>query len=144
MARSAAVLVSIVLAVSGCSTSAESAEPAAANPAPPPGLLQPPAARGGGSEDLDSRVQMAVSILATRLGVAEQDIRVVTAERVTWPNGSAGCPRPGMSYTQALVDGYRVVLGYGSGEYHYHGRKGADPFYCERPEEPSRGGIQDR
>jgi hypothetical protein len=38
------------------------------------------------------------------------EILVVRAESVTWPDGSLGCPEPGMMYTQALVDGYQVVL----------------------------------
>ena len=34
---------------------------------------------------------------------------VVQVEEVTWPDGSLGCPQPGMAYTQALVPGYRVT-----------------------------------
>ena len=34
----------------------------------------------------------------------------VSAAAVTWSDGSAGCPEPGMMYTQALVPGYRIVL----------------------------------
>ena len=49
--------------------------------------------------------------LARRLGVDPDDLEVISAEEVTWPDGSLGCPEPGMSYTQALVDGSKVVLG---------------------------------
>lgn len=47
---------------------------------------------------------------AERLSVDPIQLTVLVAEQVTWPDGSLGCPQPGMSYTQALVDGYRVVV----------------------------------
>lgn len=93
--------------------------------------------------NLDIRVDTAREILARRFDIGLETIRVVTAERVTWPNGAAGCPRKGAMYTQALVVGYRVVLAVDGREYHYHGRAGADPFYCAVPG-PRSGWIQDR
>ena len=48
-----------------------------------------------------------VADLAER-GAAGEPV-LVSAESVTWPNGALGCPQPGMSYTQAVVDGMRVV-----------------------------------
>ena len=47
---------------------------------------------------------------ADRASVPEADVEVVRAEAVTWSDGSLGCPEPGMLYTQALVDGFRVVV----------------------------------
>ena len=38
------------------------------------------------------------------------DLKVLSAEAVTWSDGSLGCPEPGMMYTQALVPGYRVQI----------------------------------
>ena len=38
---------------------------------------------------------------------------------VTWNDGSLGCPEPGMFYTQALVDGYHVILQAGDEELDY-------------------------
>src|SRR5439155_25200469 len=35
---------------------------------------------------------------------------IVRAESVVWNDGSLGCPEAGMMYTQALVNGYWVVL----------------------------------
>ena len=45
-----------------------------------------------------------------RANASSENVVVVKAERVTWNDGSLGCPRPGMAYTQALVPGYWVVL----------------------------------
>ncbi len=47
---------------------------------------------------------------ALQLGVAPDSLVVTEAEAVTWPDGSLGCPEPGMFYTQAMVDGYRIVV----------------------------------
>ena len=41
-------------------------------------------------------------------------------ERVTWPDGSLGCPQPGMMYTQALIDGYWLELAAGDHRAEYH------------------------
>jgi hypothetical protein len=77
----------------------------------------------------------AVVDLAERLGVALGEIEIVTTEEVTWRDGSLGCPQPGMRYTQALVNGYRVVLRCRGKDYHYHGGRGRNPFLCEHPAE---------
>lgn len=45
-----------------------------------------------------------------RTGLASEVLVVRRAEAVTWSDGSLGCPMPGMFYTQALVDGYQIVL----------------------------------
>ncbi len=47
---------------------------------------------------------------AERTDVAPNDIEVVLGQFVIWADGSLGCPEPGMVYTQALVEGYRVVV----------------------------------
>jgi hypothetical protein len=41
-------------------------------------------------------------------GLMPAELRVLSAEPVTWGDGSLGCPEEGMMYTQALVPGYRV------------------------------------
>ena len=42
--------------------------------------------------------------------VAREQLVIVRAEPVVWNDGSLGCPEPGMEYTQALVNGYWVVI----------------------------------
>jgi hypothetical protein len=80
-----------------------------------------------------SLAEQAVLDLAGRLGIAPEAIDVVVAEAVTWRNGSLGCPEPGMAYTQALVNGFRVVLGVDGVDYAYHSGRGRPPFYCATP-----------
>jgi hypothetical protein len=83
-------------------------------------------------------VEPAVTDLAGRLGVEPSEIEVVMAERVTWPDGSLGCPEPGVSYTQALVEGSKVVLGHAERVYLYHAGTDDQPFLC--PSEEKDGG----
>lgn len=101
-----------------------------------PGPAQP-------ENPLAAQAQSAANLLAARLSIDPARITVAAAEHVTWPNGAAGCPRQGMSYTQALIDGYRIVLRADGVEHHYHGVKNSEPFYCARPG-PKSGWIQDR
>jgi hypothetical protein len=42
--------------------------------------------------------------------VAREQLVMVRAEPVVWNDGSLGCPEPGMMYTQALVNGYWVII----------------------------------
>ncbi len=57
-------------------------------------------------------------------GIPPGEFEVETAVEVTWSDGSLGCPQPGQAYTQALVDGYWVVLSHDSDTYDY--RAGPD------------------
>ena len=50
----------------------------------------------------------------------EDDVTVVSARSVVWNDGSLGCPQPGGIYTQALVEGYQVVLDTPDGQLDYH------------------------
>jgi hypothetical protein len=71
-----------------------------------------------------------LSDLATR-GIATEGIEVVTARSVTWPNGALGCPKPGMAYTQMIIDGYQVVVTVGGKTYDYRFGGTATPRLCE-------------
>lgn len=57
---------------------------------------------------------------------------IVSAESLTWPNGALGCPKPGNSYTQAVVEGMRVVVTAGGTTYDYRFGRGDAPTLCER------------
>ena len=85
-------------------------------------------------------VAPAKADLATRLGVEPDELEVISAEQVTWPDGSLGCPEPGMSYTQALVDGSKVALGHDDRVYMYHAGDDGQPFLC--PSEDKDGGHE--
>ncbi len=96
--------------------------------------VQPVTTEPSYGAELSPVVERARADLATRLGVEESAIEVVSAEFVTWSDGSLGCPQPGMMYTQALVEGSRVVLGYEGKLYPYHVGPDGEPFLCEPDE----------
>lgn len=79
------------------------------------------------------QVTGAMLDLSARLGVQPDDVSLVSAMKVTWRDGSLGCPQEGMMYTQALVEGTLIVLRVDDVEYHYHSGRGRSPFYCEIP-----------
>ncbi len=61
-----------------------------------------------------------VADAAKRFQVQESAVVLAKAERVTWSDGSLGCPQPGMSYIQSLVPGYRVTATTTAGHFVYH------------------------
>ncbi|MDJ0954009.1 MAG: hypothetical protein QNJ81_10050 [Acidimicrobiia bacterium] len=89
----------------------------------------------------DADVAIAMTDLAARFEFAADDISLVSAEEVTWRDGSLGCPLPDMSYTQALVNGRRIVLAAGGAQYNYHSGAGREPFFCAKPAEPIGDGT---
>ena len=89
---------------------------ACASDVPPPS----PPAIGSSMTSLESVRESALADAAQRTGLDRADLAVLSAEAVTWSDGSIGCPQPGMMYTQALVPGYRVRLRGPGGEMDYH------------------------
>ncbi|MFF0267476.1 hypothetical protein [Kribbella sp. NPDC004536] len=78
-------------------------------------------------------VEQAKADLVKRLGVDAAAVQVVSSTEVTWPDGSLGCPEPGMFYTQMLVNGNRTVLEVDGKQYAYHSSAHRAPFLCEHP-----------
>lgn len=69
-----------------------------------------PGYSGPMNTDLQSTVDMAIADAARRTGLERPTLKVISSEVVTWPDGSLGCPQPGMNYTMALVPGYRIRI----------------------------------
>ena len=74
-----------------------------------------------------------VADAARRFEVAASAVVLSQAEQVTWGDGSLGCPRPGMSFTQALVPGFRVVASTQGGTLLYHTDSLGDVVSCVQP-----------
>jgi hypothetical protein len=87
-------------------------------------------------EGLAEQVAGARADLARRLDLEPDAIELVEAARVTWPDGSLGCPKPDFSYTQALVAGVRVQLRAAGAVYSYHGGRTGALALCESPKDP--------
>lgn len=144
MHRLALVSATLALLLTACA--GETGQPGETVPATDstrPGLETPDTTEPGDGgangevpqEMLDELVQQA----SADTGISEDEITAVTAEAVTWSDGSLGCPEPGMSYTQALVPGYRVVLDVAGEEIHYHAGSDGEFFACDDPQPPIAG-----
>lgn len=74
---------------------------------------------------------------AERSGLEPGDLDVLTAEMVAWPDGSLGCPELGGVYTQAVVDGYQVVLDADGTQLDYRVGEGGGFRLCEAGGRPT-------
>jgi hypothetical protein len=90
------------------------------------------------SPGLQPLVDQALEDLAARLGIDAQEIQVVEAKAVVWPDASMGCPQPGMSYKQVPRDGSLIRLAAGGRVYAYHGGGTRAPFLCEQTLQPPK------
>ncbi len=52
----------------------------------------------------------AIDALSAELDLAPQEIAILSAEEVAWPDTSLGCPQPGMMYSQIVTPGYQFQL----------------------------------
>lgn len=85
-----------------------------------------------------------VTDAARRFEVDESEVVLARAERVTWSDGSLGCPVPGRMYTQALVPGYRITAATAAGaRLRYHTDMLGNVVSCDslppRPALPAKG-----
>jgi hypothetical protein len=83
---------------------------------------------GEAPEDL---IEQILSDLEKRTGASRQTIQVIRSEAVIWNDGSLGCPKPGEFYTQALVNGFHIILKIGDKEYDYRASQTGYFFLCE-------------
>jgi hypothetical protein len=94
--------------------------PTATEPLPPPTIfvtaVSPIVEEGMSKEEALAKVK---ADLASRLGVKENEISLVSAVVVTWNDTSLGCPEKGMMYAQVLTPGYRIILEVGGKQYDY-------------------------
>ena len=121
----ASVAILALLATTACQT------PATIDDGNLPAMSPPPLSNPSQSElSLDALAEAARTDLAERLDLELDAIHIDSAARVTWRDGSIGCPMPDQFYTQALVNGYRITLTVDGDTHVYHGREGGQPFLC--------------
>ena len=89
-------------------------------------------ASGGGSLPA-SITDPIVADAVTRLGVDASAVTIVSAHAETFSDGSLGCPEPGFMYTQALVDGYQVVVEANGTQLDYRGSGPGQFRLCKNP-----------
>ena len=69
--------------------------------------------------------------LAQRTGTAVDSIDIIDVQPMTWNDGSLDCPEPGATYTQALVEGYWILLSAGGVGYDYRATATGFVKLCE-------------
>lgn len=102
----------------------------------PSSAVRPSAGTGEVPELLLREVVEAAS---ERTGAPSGSVTIITAEPVTWSDGSLGCPEPGQLYTQALVPGFRIVVEVMGEQLAYHASDNGTIRHCERPQPPASG-----
>jgi hypothetical protein len=68
------------------------------------------------------------------MGLDPAQFTLVRAESVIWPDGSLGCPQPGMMYTMALVEGYWVQVMVGEELVDFRASQNGGFQLCEQSE----------
>ncbi len=114
------------------STGAPATAPSGAGPTGAPGA---PGAAPTGAPSVTAPAELVAAIRADldSRGVSGASAEVVEATWTTWNDASLGCPEPGMSYTQALVDGWRIVVKAGGSTYDYRFGGDSTPLLCQTP-----------
>lgn len=111
-------------------------DPATDDPGEPSEPTGEPTDGAAGPDTTDPTALAAVDDLADRLDIDDAVIGVGVIESVTWPDGAAGCPQPGKVYTQALVDGSRLILTVDGDRYVYVAGEDESLRYCADPAQP--------
>jgi hypothetical protein len=87
--------VAIVVAMAACQAATEGAQ-------------KPADAASAASEMPVAR--LAIDALSAELGIPKDRIEVESVTAVDWPDGSLGCPKPGMGYLTVITPGHRIAL----------------------------------
>jgi hypothetical protein len=133
-----ALLLLVALLAAGCAREAAATpDPSRPTRSEPAVSTVPPTDHPVTGEVPDEIVAAVVADAAERTGAAEDAIDVVAAMQMTFSDGSLDCPEPGMLYTQALVDGYHVILDAGGEELDYRITADGGFRLCESGRRPS-------
>jgi hypothetical protein len=88
---------------------------------------------------LQNMIDKAITDLAQRLTISADEIILLEATSVVWPDASLGCPQEGMAYAQVLTPGYLILLQYTDNKFEYHAGKNGSLTYCKNPTPPIPG-----
>jgi len=137
--RTIALLAAMLIGVMAACT--PESQPAPDRPVPTDAIVEP--APSDPAEVIgEVPVEQLDAILADaarRTGVNVADIETIRATSMTWPDGSLGCPELGQTYTQALVDGYHVVVDAAGESLDYRATTSGSFRLCEGSGRPADG-----
>ena len=111
-------------------------EPAQPAPTPTPiAAVKEPSSSNVNIEQWEL-AQKAVADLSERLDIDPDQIAVIEAQAVDWPDSSLGCPQEGMMYAQVETAGFIVSLETNDNLYVYHTDTKENVVLCEMPQLP--------
>lgn len=84
----------------------------------------------GSDSDPNALNELAAQTLGEHLSVPKASVNVLRVSAVSWPDGSFGCPQPGMNYPQVITPGHYAVLKHDGRVYRVHIARG-QAFVCE-------------
>lgn len=90
-------------------------------------------------ESLRQIIDAALSDAARRTASDAGSLMVESAETVMWPDGSLGCPEPGVTYTMAPLPGYRIRIRSAERVLDYHASRRGSLVLC--PPARSTGAV---
>ena len=103
------LIAAFALILSACSPDAVELPQTGADTPALPGEVEIPVAAVRAAEDL-----------AVNLGIATDQVQIVSVDEVEWSNACLELPQPGEACAEVLVPGYRVVLNVNGEEQVYH------------------------
>jgi hypothetical protein len=126
--RRGAALTLLIVIVAACSTGAASSSATTDRPSAAP--IAPTPAPSGGALPADLAAAITADA-ATVLGVDPTTISITSVEPMTWNDGSLGCPKPGVMYTQVVTEGYKVIVESGDQQLDYRVGQDGEFKVCE-------------
>lgn len=109
-----------------------------------PQVMPSPGRPGVVPPQLSIMVETIILHLSGQTDHAANEIRYVSSEFVTWPNGGLGCPAEGLNYIDVMVEGSRITLEAGGETYTYHTDGGRNFVLCQDGRPLSTGVVPQR
>jgi uncharacterized protein YceK len=91
----------------------------------------PETGQGAGAGDVAAIQQQVISQLAATIDQPITALRVESAERTEWSDGSLGCPDPAAMYTQAIEPGYNIIVNDGTRTYDIRASDRGTIIWCD-------------
>jgi hypothetical protein len=81
--------------------------------------------------DENPMVELAIAYLAKRLDISSDQIKLVSAEAVTWTDACMGIHRSGVACADVMTPGYLILLSAQNSTYEYHTDQSSRVALCE-------------
>ena len=76
-------------------------------------------------------VELARARLASKYGFKPDQIRLLSATPIEWPDAGLGCPREGAVYAQVVTPGFVILLQHGLTAYSFHTDRADQAILCQ-------------